>query len=92
MVQSEIAKVQQSEEANNRTKKRYNELNSTQELIIDDARGYTVRTVNPMDRMIHEFTTFSKRKNLIWAFAEADILLIVQIPHNSAYQFVAIRR
>ena len=73
MVETEIVHVEQSEEANNRTKKRYLELNSNKEIIIDDPRGYSVEKVSDLSRLLHEFTHFSKDKNTIWAFCEADI-------------------
>ncbi len=73
MVETEINHVKQSEEANKRAKKRYLELNSTTEQIIDDPRGYYIHKVTPIERLVHEFTTFSKQRNIIWAFAEADV-------------------
>ncbi|MBN2157031.1 MAG: 2-oxo acid dehydrogenase subunit E2 [Candidatus Lokiarchaeota archaeon] len=72
-MQTEVQHVKQSEDANLRIKKRYRELNSTKELIIDDPRGYSVQKVSSLARLLHEFTRFSKKKNTIWAIAEADI-------------------
>ncbi len=65
--------VEQSEDANKRVKKKYLELNSTEELIIEDPRGYKVKKISNIARLLHEFTTFAKEKNTIWAFAEADV-------------------
>ncbi len=73
LVETEIVHVEQSEEADKRTKKRYLELNSTKELIIDDPRGYSVKKVSDLARLLHEFTDFGRDKNTIWAFAEADV-------------------
>ncbi|MHA1454302.1 MAG: 2-oxo acid dehydrogenase subunit E2 [Promethearchaeota archaeon] len=65
--------IDQSEEANKRVKKRHLELNSTTELIIDDPRGYKIEKVSNLARLLHEFTTFGKEKNTIWAFCSTDV-------------------
>ena len=54
-------------------KKYHKELNRTTEMKIDDPRGYSVRKISKMARLIDEFTSLAKKKNLIWSFTECDI-------------------
>lgn len=56
-----------------KTKKYHKELNRTTEIKIDDPRGYKVQKISRMARLIDEYTSLSKRKNLIWSFTECDI-------------------
>ena len=59
-------------------KKRNKELHQTSEMIIEDKRGYEIRKVSPLERLLHEFTSFSREKNMIWAQAEADVTEALQ--------------
>jgi len=68
-----IVRVEQSEEATKRKKKRNMELNSVIEPIIEDPRGYSVKKVSGLSILLQEFLIQAKKKNTIWTFAEADI-------------------
>lgn len=65
--------VMDTPKPNSKDKKLHKELNSTAEVKIDDPRGYSVKKISNMARLIDEFTTLSKKKNLIWSFTECDI-------------------
>ncbi|MHA1613076.1 MAG: 2-oxo acid dehydrogenase subunit E2 [Promethearchaeota archaeon] len=65
--------VLETPKPNSKDKKKHKELNSTEEVKITDPRGYTVKKISKMARLIDEFTSLSKKKNLIWSFTECDI-------------------
>ena len=54
-------------------KRAHKELNSDTEVHIDDPQGFKVQKISKMARLIDEYTTMSKKKNIIWATTEVDI-------------------
>lgn len=65
--------MQQQIESLVRKKKYMKELNISTEVKIDDPRGYKVQKISKMARLIDEFTTLAKRKNIIWSFTQCDV-------------------
>ncbi len=58
---------------NNMQKRYHRQLNATEETIINDPRGYEIHEISKMSQLINEFTTFGKKKNLIWSFTDVDV-------------------
>ncbi|WP_371806038.1 2-oxo acid dehydrogenase subunit E2 [Candidatus Lokiarchaeum ossiferum] len=54
-------------------KRAHKELNSSTEMHFTDPRGYKIQKISKMARLIDEYTTLSKQKNLIWSTTECDI-------------------
>ena len=55
-------------------KKKYQkELNSSTEMEINNPEGYQIRRISKMARLIDEFTSLSKKKNIIWSFTQVDV-------------------
>ena len=40
---------------------------------INNPEGYQIRRISKMARLIDEFTTLAKRKNIIWSFTQCDV-------------------
>lgn len=49
------------------------DLNEQEETIIDDPKGYTIRKISPVARLIEEFTSQAKKKNVIWSTTIVDV-------------------
>lgn len=54
-------------------KRAHKELNSTTEMHFTEPQGYQVQKISKMARLIDEYTSLSKKKNLIWSTTECDI-------------------
>jgi hypothetical protein len=66
--------MEANDQSSQTSKKKYHgELNRTSEMKIENEQGYYVHKRSKIARLIDEFTTHGKRKNLIWSFTDVDV-------------------
>lgn len=54
-------------------KKYHKELNRSEEMKINNPEGFEIRKISKMAQLIDEFTSLSKKKNIIWSFTQVDV-------------------